>query len=183
MALYDYTSTNTQLIKDLALEHHIEGDGQTRPIATTIYYLLTADDPRGFIHRNKSHTMHVHHQGRSEYTLISARPQGAGEDWVPNVTTRVMGPYPAQGETRQLFVEGGVWKMSRIPEADLAFATSGDGEKVGCLISEVVAPGFVWDDHEWMTMDVLRDLFKNAPDAEAQIKRYSVYINPEVKVV
>ena len=69
-------------------------DGEPRPLATTIYYLLTHDDPIGVFHMNKSavsvvlsnivmclrishvaddphlQTMHVLHQGRAEYTLI-----------------------------------------------------------------------------------------------------------------
>ena len=62
-------------------------DGQLRPLATSIYYLLTCDASQGVFHMNKSavrgpcrrarpvltrapQTMHVHHQGRAEYTLI-----------------------------------------------------------------------------------------------------------------
>jgi len=200
MAPYDYTSTNTQLIADLGLLRHIEGgffkethryeetmksplapagDDEPRPIATTIYYLLTAEEPRGYFHRNRSHTMHVHHQGRSQYTLIIPRPETI-LPWTPIVTNSVMGTDHSKGETRQLMVEGQTWKMSGVPEEDVQYAatTEGGKEKIGCLISEVVAPGFVWQDHEWMTMEHLKELFKDAPDGEAQIAKFSKHIRP-----
>ena len=67
-----------------------DADKALRSLATTIYYLLTFDDPDGVFHMNKSvvrkiywssinitmkkcdvQTMHVLHQGRAEYTLIT----------------------------------------------------------------------------------------------------------------
>jgi len=113
--------------------------------------------------------MHVLHQGRSEYVLLTP---GA------TVTYQVMGADISKGETRQLFVAGGVWKKSGIPREDLA--SGGDREKIGCLITEVVTPGFVWEDHEWMTFEHLREIFKNAPDGKEQIAKYTEFINPDV---
>ena len=67
-------------------------DKALRPLATSIYYLLSLDEPNGVFHMNKSavrltigimlydrgnvtdvgiQTMHVLHQGRAEYTLIT----------------------------------------------------------------------------------------------------------------
>jgi hypothetical protein len=58
-----------------------------------------------------------------------------------------MGTDAAKGERRQLLVGTGVWKMSRIPAADLRDAGSGEGadENVGCLITEVRARDSVWN--------------------------------------
>ncbi|KAG8987157.1 hypothetical protein FRB94_002583 [Tulasnella sp. JGI-2019a] len=200
MASYDYTTPNSQLIANIGLQRHPEGgyfketdrskdtvpspfaDGQARPVMTTIYYLLTPEEPRGYFHRNKSETMHIHHQGRAEYTLLSSRPASiaSGERWTPEITRRVMGTDQTGGELRQLFVGGDIWKMSRIPAEDLATAKSReDREKVGCLITEVVAPGFHWEDHDWMTMKVLRELFQGSPNAEEETMKYAGYIRPE----
>ncbi|KAG8952822.1 hypothetical protein FRC04_003747 [Tulasnella sp. 424] len=190
--LYDYTTPNSQLVKDLKLEKHIEGGyfaetqrdeevvssplagGAPRPISTTIYYLLTTEEPRGYFHRNKSHTMHVLHQGRSRYTLIAPNHSGG-----PSVSYTTMGADVSVGERRQLFVGSNVWKMSRIPEEDLAFATkNGVEESVGCLITEVVSPGFVWEDHEWMTMKDLEELFEGVEGGREKMKEFVNYIRP-----
>lgn len=91
--------------------------------------------------------MHVHHAGRSRYTLISAKaPLGKGlvdEQGNPLTKTVVMGDDVAKGEVRQLMVEGGWWKVSEIPSEDRAAVHGGsvDGGRVGALISEVVTPG------------------------------------------
>ena len=70
----------TQLIQDLALEPHREGgynrrtyaatqtpilpdETQSRPTATAIYYLLTADSPIGYWHKNRSDILHMYHTG------------------------------------------------------------------------------------------------------------------------
>lgn len=91
--------------------------------------------------------MHVHHAGRSKYTLLSAKPPlGKGlvdDQGDPLIKTVVMGDDIANGEVRQLMVEGGWWKVSEIPSEDRMAARSGTAEegKVGALISEVVTPG------------------------------------------
>lgn len=184
-------------------------DGKMRPVMTTIYYLLNPEEPRGYIHRNKSHvrhsvspgnemlwqashfldllgaymrqTMHVHHRGRSEYTLITPHPASADKGWTPNMAKRVIGENTASGETRQLFVGGGVWKMSQIPDEDMEKVKEGriGVDQVGCLITEVVSPGFHWEDHEWLTMDGLRELFAGAPNAEAEVARLSKFVRPD----
>lgn len=55
-----------------------------------------------------------------------------------------MGSDSSRGEMRQLLVEGGWWKASEIPEEDLK-AGADDQEHTGCLISEVVVPGALFD--------------------------------------
>jgi hypothetical protein len=50
------------------------------------------------------------------------------------------------GELRMLLVGSGVWKRSRILPEDRDLAKSiQDRDKIGCLITEVVVPGFHWE--------------------------------------
>ncbi len=71
-----------------------------------------------------------------------------------------MGDDVAKGEVRQLLVEGGWWKVSEIPESDRAAAESGeaDAARTGALISEIVTPGFHWNDHTYLNQERLREL-------------------------
>lgn len=161
------------MIKELNLQSHPEGgffvetdrakeivkspyaDGGERSVSTTIYYLLTADSPSGVVHRNKSRTMHVLHQGRARYTLITPGSP-------PKFEQVTMGIDNSKGEVRQLMVEGGVWKMSEIPAEDLS---RGDADNVGCLITEVVSPGFHWEDHEFLKASDLKKELEGHPNA------------------
>ena len=70
----------------------------------------------------------------------------------------------------QLLVPSGIWKMSRLLSEDLAAATSKeDGkERYGCLITEVVFPGFAWEDHVFLTRDEFDKLFKDSSSAEVK---------------
>lgn len=81
-------------------------------------------------------TFHLHHSGRSLYTLV--RPSTT-PGVPPEIKNVIMGENVEAGEVRQLFVEGGWWKASEMPEDDLK--DLGDGERRGALISEVVVPG------------------------------------------
>ncbi|KZT37136.1 hypothetical protein SISSUDRAFT_884868 [Sistotremastrum suecicum HHB10207 ss-3] len=187
MADYPYPRTNTQLISELNLQRHPEGgyyaetdrakenvaspyaDGAERAVSTTIYYLLTEETPSGVIHKNKSRTMHVLQEGRVRYTLISP----GKEDGSAKVEYVTLGTNAAKGEVRQLMVEGDVWKMSAIPQEDLG---KGDPEHVGCLITEVVTPGFHWEDHVFLTPDGLKHLFENDPAAADKVKQFSPFV-------
>ena len=61
---------------------------------------------------------------------------------------QVMGPNIHAGEVLQLLVPTGVWKMSKLLDDDLtAASTEGAKDHCGCLITEVVFPGFAWEDH------------------------------------
>ena len=106
--------------------------------------------------------MHVLHQGRAEYLLVYPPDIHGG----PVIKRIVMGPNTSKGEVRQLYVESGVWKKSRLLEEDLVEVAEGrtDGEDAGCLITEVVIPGFEWEDHKWMTSADLESLFPKAAD-------------------
>ncbi|KAI0918191.1 hypothetical protein AcV7_006994 [Taiwanofungus camphoratus] len=172
---HSYPIPNSVLIENLGLIKHPEGgyyaetdrqpeqipspfaDNALRSLATTIYYLLTPDRPNGVFHMNKSATMHVLHQGRAEYTLITpGRP--------PHVEKKIVGSDIHAGEVLQLLVPSGVWKMSRLLPADLARSAPGPG--TGCLITEVVFPGFAWQDHRFLTRAGLEALWGDAPGAE-----------------
>ncbi|CDU24155.1 related to NADH-ubiquinone oxidoreductase B16.6 subunit [Sporisorium scitamineum] len=184
-------------------------DVEKRNIATCIYYLLcnktagcrdkplhtgASDEPDpfktwnsdiGVLHLNKSSTMHVHHAGRTKYTLISAKaPLGKGlvdENGDPLTKTVVMGDDITKGEVRQLLVESGWWKVSEIPEEDRDAAKEGkaDGERIGALISEVVTPGFHWNDHTYLNQAKLRELFADSPRSDELCERFKKYVKDE----
>lgn len=87
-----------------------------------------------------------------------------------------MGPNEAAGETRMLLVGTGVWKMSELLQEDLDAVESAPEservearEKVNCLITEVVVPGFHWDDHKYLTREGLQNLFEGD---EEKIRTY-----------
>ncbi|TFK32558.1 RmlC-like cupin domain-containing protein [Crucibulum laeve] len=162
------------LIEQLGLQKHPEGgyyvetdrqvaqvpspfaNQEKRSLATSIYYLLTKDSPSGVIHLNKSVTYHVLHHGRAEYTLITPGSP-------PTVEKKVMGTNVTAGETRLLLVGTGIWKMSRLLPEDLA---DDKRDNEGCLITEVVVPGFHWEDHQFLTKAALEELFKGAEGGE-----------------
>ncbi|KAF7972287.1 hypothetical protein HWV62_42820 [Athelia sp. TMB] len=162
---YAYPSTNPQLITDLKLIRHPEGEGNPdRSLATQIFYFLSYDEPQGVFHMNKSVTYHVLHQGRAEYTLITP---SSSPNSPPTITRVTMGADPARGEVRQLLVPTNVWKMSRIPPADLECATQEEKDKTGCLITEVVVPGFHWEDHVYMTEKDAEELWAGVEGGDA----------------
>lgn len=166
-------------------------------MGTTIYYLLTAEESRGKIHRNLSQvaysysachdvqgltimldqTMHVLHQGRATYTLVHP-PKTPSEG--PRVEHITMGTDAAAGEVRQLLV-GDSWKMSEIPKEDLAKVAAGEISKdeVGCLITEVVVPGFDWHDHAFLTQGGLEELFKGRENGEKWVKELAPHIRQD----
>ncbi|KAI0360794.1 hypothetical protein OH77DRAFT_1418807 [Trametes cingulata] len=177
---YSYEIPNSVLLKELKLQRHREGgyfvetdrqeeqvpspfaNGALRPLATAIHYLLTPDEPNGVFHMNKSATMHVLHQGRAEYTLI--KPGNP-----PTIEKKVMGPNIHSGELLQLLVPTGVWKMSRLLPQDLEAASSEESkDRCGCLITEVVFPGFAWEDHGFLTRRAFQELWQGAVPPEAQ---------------
>ncbi|KAJ3573605.1 hypothetical protein NP233_g2327 [Leucocoprinus birnbaumii] len=142
-------------------------DKVLRPLATSIHYLLTYDQPNGAIHSNKSVTYHVLHQGRAEYTMIIPETP-------PKVEKKIMGNNISAGETRLLIVGSGVWKMSKLMDEELSYArTDEDKGKVNCLITEVVIPGFTWEDHHIVTEVELANLFDRD---EQEIKQLRAYI-------
>lgn len=138
------------LVARLGLERHPEGgwfrrihtSEQTldtghglRARVTSIHYLLTADQPLGRLHRNRSDILHyLQGGGPVEYRLLD---EASGE-----LRRVVLGP--AADQQLFLFVPGGVWKASRLIDgADHA------------LVSEAVVPGFDFADHAFADVTVL----------------------------
>lgn len=89
-----------------------------------------------------------------------------------------MGTNAKAGELRQLFVSSNVWKFSQIPPADLEAAkTQEEKDHTGCLITEVVTPGFHWEDHKFLTMKGLQQLYEGV-DSEGteEIKQLAPFV-------
>lgn len=137
--------TKAALIHRLNLQPHREGgyfvetyqsketvrtdrEGQERKLSTSIFYLLTDDQPQGRLHRNQSDIVHYFHLGGPiEYLTVSP----SGEE-----TRQVMGFDVEKGQLLQMTVPGGYWKSSRLLSGEFG------------LISESVAPGFDYRDME-----------------------------------
>ncbi|MDG4864864.1 cupin domain-containing protein [Streptomyces sp. T-3] len=99
-----------------------------RASATSIHYLLTAEQPRGRLHRNRSDILHfLLDGGPIEYVTVAA----------DGVLTRVL---LGAEHARFLVVPGGVWKASQLV-----------GDARQGLVAEVVTPGFDYADHEFAT--------------------------------
>ena len=135
-------SAAAELVARLALERHPEGGyfrrihtsahavdtaSGSRPRVTSIHYLLSADEPCGRLHRNRSDLLHyLQVGGPVEYRLLD-EASGA----LHSVT---LGTAPDQ--QLFLFVPGGVWKASRLV-----------GDATHALVAEAVVPGFDFADH------------------------------------
>jgi predicted cupin superfamily sugar epimerase len=103
-----------------------------RPLCTSIYYLLTREQPLGRLHRNRSDILHYFLDGGPlEYLLLGA--------------DGVLRRERLDAESRFLLVPGGVWKASHLV----------DGASHG-LIAEVVTPGFDYADHQFCVEADLR---------------------------
>jgi hypothetical protein len=88
-----------------------------------------------------------------------------------------MGTNIKAGEQRQLFVGTGVWKMSKIPPEDLEAAkTQDEKDHTCCLITEVVTPGFHWEDHKFLTLEGLQELFGDGEDREEKVKEIAPFL-------
>ncbi|GAA4933519.1 cupin domain-containing protein [Streptomyces coeruleoprunus] len=99
-----------------------------RPVASSIHYLLTREEPRGRLHRNRSDILHfLIDGGPVEYVTLT--PDGTLE----RVTLQA-------GTRHFLAVPGEVWKASQLI----------DGAPYA-LVVEVVTPGFDYADHRFAT--------------------------------
>jgi len=151
----------TQLTKQLSLEPNIEGGyyrqtweanatvetahGQ-RPLANSIFYLLTDDSPIGHFHLNHSDITHFFHKGGPiEYLLVS--PSGQ----LQSVT---MGADFAARQVLSFTCPGGWWKSSHLS----------DGTTYG-LISEITVPAFRYEDHQMATPEIFQQLFPDLLEA------------------
>lgn len=154
-AIDEPASSGANLVARLGLAPHVEGGyfrelwaarawvdtaAGPRPLASTIYYLLTTDAPLGRFHRNTSDITHLLHSGGPiVYDLISP----AGE-WRQVVLGRDL----AGGQVLSFTCPGGWWKSSHLPA----------GIAAG-LISELVAPGFDYADHQIADVALFERLF------------------------
>lgn len=140
------------LVAALHLEPNLEGGfyrqtfetrGETdtphgsRPRMNSIYYLLTSDSPVGHLHLNRSDITHFHHLG-GPATYLMVDPDGTLHEVV-------LGNDFAAGHVPSFTAPGGWWKASHV----LAPGAT------DCLISEAVAPGFRYDDHEMATLAII----------------------------
>ncbi len=151
-----------ELIVKLDLKPHIEGgyfkrtytsaeyldlSYGKRAMLTSIYYLLTDDSPKGYLHKNKSDILHYFQQGSPiKYTLVS--PQG-------NFQQVIMGNALQCSQKLQLLVPGGYWKATELLEGEYA------------LISEAVFPGFEYED---MQMASHKQMQQDLPDHYQKLK-------------
>lgn len=125
--------------------------GLSRPIMTSIFYLLTSDRPTVYLHFNRSDIIHYYHLGSPvEYIVIHQNGD------IERVT---LGPNIFSGEQLQVTVEGGCWKCATITNKREGFS----------LISEAVAPGFHYDDNVLASEDDIRTRFPHLWDT---VKHY-----------
>jgi uncharacterized protein len=88
-----------------------------------------------------------------------------------------MGTDSAAGETRMLFVGSGVWKMSRLLSEDRDRAkTQDEKDRTNCLITEVVVPGFHWQDHKYLTLNELKEIFGTTDGGEKHIEELTPFV-------
>lgn len=155
-----------QLIKQLALEPHIEGGyfsrtycseltadityaSKPRYLLSSIFYLLTDDSPIGYLHKNQSDIIHYFHGG-SPLSYLIIHPDGTLE-------TKVLGVDLDSGQQLQLIVRGGCWKATELKSGEFG------------LISEAVAPGFEYEDMELAEQQIIKNRF---PQLWDRISRY-----------
>lgn len=132
-----------EIIQKLKLEKHLEGgfykrtyqsqmmvetnrENNQRHIMTSIYYLLTYENPISYFAINQSDLILYYHSGSPLKVMLISE---SGE-----YSEHILGPDVAAGQTPQLVTYGNCWK---------AYELLGDSH---CLISEAVAPGFDWHD-------------------------------------
>jgi len=112
----------------------IATSGGSRPLATSIYYLLAGAQRSGKLHRNRSDILHFLIDG-GPVDYFTLAPDG-------ELSATTLGP-----SLRHLCVPGGHWKASRLAE-DAGHA----------LVAEVVVPGFDFADHEYASEGGVRRL-------------------------
>lgn len=123
-----------------------------RQLATAIYYLLTRDQPVGYLHRNQSNIIHCYHVGAPiRYSVINSG--GALE-------TTILGNDIANDQVPQLLVAGGLWKATELLEGEYS------------LITEVVAPGFDYEDNEVATTEQIQHEY---PELVGELKHTIKY--------
>ena len=139
-----------ELIERLGLSPHPEGghyaetyraarvvdlDGNPRAAATAIYFLVTREQPRTYLHRLVSDELFHFYEG-GPLDLLLLRPDG-------EVATARLGLDLSAGEIPQVVIPAGTW-----------FATELAPAASHCLVGCTVAPGFEFDDFELARTDL-----------------------------
>lgn len=137
-------------------------DGESRNLTTIIYYLMSADNGgRNYIHSNKSDIVHFF-QGGWPVQYITVSPDGEYEEFV-------LGPDVRNGEVMQLTVKGNYLKAARLMTERTGHETF-PGETPFTLISEVVAPGFEYQDRHVFSKNEIKDLY---PDLWTKLQDFT----------
>ncbi len=159
--------TADDVIDQLQLEAHVEGgyyrrtfaskatlktDSGSRHAMSSIFYLLTKDQPLGCWHKNRSDILHYHQLGSAiRYHLLY--PNG-------ELHTLILGNNLKAGEQLQFLAPGGVWKATELlPHSDYDFG----------LLSEAVCPGFDFAD---MTLGDKTTLSHEFPQHKDLVNRF-----------
>ncbi len=153
------------IIQTLDLQTHVEGGYYRRSyeskerclstigdraLASSIYYLLTEQQPIGQWHKNSSDIMHYFNMGSAlSYYLIS--PEGVLEKHILSNDLSMGRP--------QLLVPGGYWKATHLASGTYA------------LLSEAVVPGFDFQDMVLGKEVSLESLF---PEHSELIEQFSL---------
>jgi uncharacterized protein len=67
--------------------------------------------------------------------------------------------------------------MSRLLEEDIESATTQmQKDRTNCLITEVVVPGFDWEDHQYLTLEGLQGILQGTDSEAERIKEFSPFI-------
>lgn len=126
------------------------GEGRTRSLYNSIYYMLDEKSPICHLHRNKSDIVTYFHAGSVlDYTLIS-------EDG--KITYHKVGVDIEKNHKPQLLIPRGYWCYAVLTEGEFS------------LVSEAVIPGFDYDDRDLMSKAELHDLF---PQYYEELKEYT----------
>jgi predicted cupin superfamily sugar epimerase len=138
----------------------------TRSTSTTIFYLLTPAAPLGAFHRNRGRTVHTWHRGRGRYVIIHANEVGRKDNSKARVESFVVGPNHERGERLQWIVDGGNYKASFLLPDSPDHDANEDRTSNGLLISEVVIPGFEFEDHEFLRREEMHKLLTTEQSRE-----------------
>ena len=137
------------LIRSLKLEPNPDGgyyretyrstvtDRDGRATVSIIFYLLTPDNPVGRLHRHAADSVHYFHCG-SALDVHTVHEGG-------RMSVETMGADLRAGHCLQLVVPGNVWKALELRDPPYA------------LISEIVCPAWVPEDHESAGVGFVRE--------------------------